>query len=185
MSRNIKWNREAVSAVKGKCTALSEPSSPSCCFLCQKGLAMSLRIASCLEVLGVQLRSPKCPLPSSPIPCPLSLSLCFWVLLPDEQKTFRKRNWPLAAERLVPQVGGRWWWCSAVELHALYPLATSLHPQRSCSLLAPAGGNGWVHSLGWWQGRSLMLSQKKGRRGSLLSEELGKITDWQPPKLKS
>lgn len=142
MSRNIKWNREAVSAVKGKCTALSEPSSPSCCFLCQKGIAMSLRIASCLEVLGVQLRSPKCPLPSSPIPCPLSLSLCFWVLLPDEQKTFRKRNWPLAAERLVPQVGGRWWWCSAVELHALYPLATSLHPQRSCSLLAPAGGNG-------------------------------------------
>ena len=70
MSRNIKWNREAVSAVKGKCAALSEPSSPSCRFLCQKGIAMSVRIASCLEVLGVQLRLTKMSQSLLPNPVP-------------------------------------------------------------------------------------------------------------------
>lgn len=108
MSRNIKWNREAVSAVKGKCTALSEPSSPSCCSLCQKGIAMSMRIASCLEVLGVQLRLTKMSHSLLPNPVPTISSLCFWILLPNEQKTFRERNWPLAAKCLVPQAGGRW-----------------------------------------------------------------------------
>lgn len=46
------------------------------------------------------------PLPSNP-PMPTTNSLYLWVLLPKEQKVFRKRNWPPAAKCAVPLAGGR------------------------------------------------------------------------------
>lgn len=80
-SRNIKWNRDAVSSVKGKRAALSDLCSPSFRCLCQRqmGIATVMRIASCLEVLWMWLRLTKESHSLLPNPMPTTNSLCFWV----------------------------------------------------------------------------------------------------------